>query len=125
MKEKKDALIKNFTKALKALKEAISLAPTRINKDATIQRFEFCFELSWKSAQEFLKDQGIICKSPKDCFRRAADYGLIKSPKPWFEFLEARNLVAHTYNEKMADRIYKKAIKFPKAAEKLLKNLEE
>ena len=34
-------LIKNLKKANQRLKEVIELKPTRINKDATIQRFEF------------------------------------------------------------------------------------
>ncbi|MEW5907626.1 MAG: HI0074 family nucleotidyltransferase substrate-binding subunit [Patescibacteria group bacterium] len=124
-KERKDTLIEKFEEAFQRLEEAIKERPTQMNKDATIQRFEFTFELSWKAAQAFLKDQGIVCKSPRDCFRKSADYGLIKSPTPWFDFLKARNNIAHTYNQKMADRIYKKAIKFPNFAEKLLKNLKE
>jgi len=116
--------IEDLESALERLGEAVRLSPKkRINKDGTIQRFEFSFELSWKTIKIFLTDQGIICKSPKDCFRKAADYGLIKSPKSWFDFLKARNNIAHTYNEKMADRIYKQAVKFPKAARNLLNNL--
>jgi nucleotidyltransferase substrate binding protein (TIGR01987 family) len=124
MMGKKDTIIKNFSNAVKRLNEAVEAPATRLNKDATIQRFEFCFELGWKAAQAFLKDQGIACKSPKDCFRRAADYGLIKSPEPWFKFLEERNLVSHTYSEKIANKVYKKATTFPKYARSLLKELE-
>lgn len=118
--------IEDLENALKALEEAAKLSPQkRINKDGTIQRFEFCFELSWKTIKIFLDDQGIICKSPKDCFRRAADYGLLRSPEPWFNFLKSRNQVAHTYNEKMADKIYKKAISFVKVGKNLLEKLKE
>ena len=124
MTGKKDTIIKNFSKAVERLDEAIKAPATQLNKDATIQRFEFCFELGWKAAQVFLREQGIICKSPKDCFRRAADYGLIKSPEPWFKFLDARNLVSHTYNEKIANQVYRKTTTFPKYARSLLKELE-
>lgn len=122
--DKKEILIQKFSEALKRLEEAIKATPTRMNKDATIKRFEFCFELSWKAAQAFLKNQGISIKSPKDCFRKAADYGLIENVKLWFDFLEARNLVAHTYNEKMADRIYKITKPFLKNAKELLKKIK-
>ena len=43
---KLENLIKDLTKANERLKEAIGLEPTRIHKDATIQRFEFTFELA-------------------------------------------------------------------------------
>ncbi|TAN57912.1 nucleotidyltransferase [Patescibacteria group bacterium] len=120
-----ESITDDFNKALNRLSEALELAPTRIHKDATIQRFEFCFELSWKTIKLFLNNQGIECKSPRDCFRRAADYGLIDNPARWFDFLDARNLIAHTYNIKTADKIYKKAAIFRKNAQKLLNELKE
>ncbi len=38
----------NFQKAVNRLNDALSYEKTEMNRDATIQRFEFCFELSWK-----------------------------------------------------------------------------
>lgn len=120
-----EAIINDFSQTLKRLDEALKLSPTRIHKDATIQRFEFCFELSWKTVKLFLKNQGIECRSPRDCFRQAADYGLIDNPRSWFDYLEARNLIAHTYNVKTADKVYKTAARFYKSAKKLLDKLKE
>lgn len=121
---KLENLIKNLKKANQKLKEASLLEPTMIHKDATIQRFEFTFELAWKMIQEYLKDQGLDCKSPKSCIREGARIGIINNPEKWFEFLEGRNLIAHTYNEKMANKIYRKAVKFPKEVDKLLSKTE-
>ncbi len=120
-----ELIIQDFGQALKRLEEALKLTPTRIHKDATIQRFEFCFELSWKTVKLFLNNQGIDCRSPRDCFRRAADYGLIEDPQSWFSHLESRNLIAHTYNEKTADKIHKEIAPFFKSAKKLLEKLKE
>lgn len=117
-------LIKNLKKANSRLKEATKAPPTQLNKDATLQRFEFTFELSWKAIQAYMRDQGLDCLSPKSCIREAARLGLIANPKTWLEFLEARNLIAHTYNQRVANKIYKKALKFPQEVENLLKNLE-
>ena len=121
---KLENLILDLAKANKALKQATKLSPTRINKDASIQRFEFTFELCWKTMQEYIRDQGFDCKSPKSCVRKAATLDLLKDPENWLEFLQARNLIAHTYNEELADSVYKKAVEFPKEVDKLLKELE-
>lgn len=121
---KLENLTKDFKKANKRLKEACKSKPTRMNKDATIQRFEFTFELAWKTIQEYIKDQGFDCKSPKNCIREGARLEIIDNPEDWFEFLRKRNLIAHTYNEKLADKIYKKALKFPKEVNKLLEKLK-
>jgi nucleotidyltransferase substrate binding protein (TIGR01987 family) len=120
---KLQSLIKNLKKANQKLKEAVSLEPTRIHKDAVLQRFEFTFELAWKTIQEYIKDQGFDCKSPKSCIREGARLELLKNPEDWFDYLKARNLISHTYNERLADKIYQKAKKFPKEVEELLKEL--
>ncbi len=113
-------LIKDLDKANQRLKESSFLKPTQINKDATIQRFEFTFELAWKTIQEYVKDQGFDCKSPKSCVREGARLEIINNPKKWFTFLEYRNLISHTYNEKTANRVYTQAVKFSKEADSLL-----
>ncbi|MEK7203167.1 MAG: HI0074 family nucleotidyltransferase substrate-binding subunit [Patescibacteria group bacterium] len=116
-------LIKDLKKANQRLKEAAMTKPTQMNKDATIQRFEFTFELAWKTMQEYIRDQGFDCKSPKNCIREGAKLDLIDSPEKWFEFLNHRNLIAHTYNEKIANTIYRRALKFPKEIDNFLKEI--
>lgn len=122
---KLENLIKNLKKANKRLKEAVELSPTRIHKDATIQRFEFTFELAWKTIQEYIRDQGFNCISPKNCIREGARLEIIDGVEKWFEFLDNRNLIAYTYNEEIADKIYNQAIKFPKEVNTLLKKIKE
>lgn len=122
---KLSSLIRDLTKAKKRLEEAAKLKPTRIHKDAVIQRFEFCFELTWKMLQAYIRDQGLDCGSPKNCLRTAAQIGLIKNLKKWFLYLDARNLVSHTYNEKLADKVYSHAVKFPSSISDLLKKIKE
>lgn len=116
-------MVKNLNKANQRLKEASTLEPTPIHRDATIQRFEFCFELAWKAIQAYIREEGLECRSPRNCFRTAAQLNLIKDPLTWFEYLESRNLIAHTYNEKLANQVYKQAIKFPKDVCALLKKI--
>ena len=120
---KLESLIKDLKKANQQLKKAVKLSPTRIHKDATIQRFGFTFELAWKTIQEYITDQGLDCKSPKNCIREAGRLEIINSPEDWFGYLEARNLITHTYSQKMADRIYKKALSFPQEVDRLLEQI--
>lgn len=119
-----NSLVKNLKKANQRLKEAVLAKPTRMNKDATIQRFEFTFELAWKTFQDYIRDQGFNCNSPKSCIREGARLEIIDNPEVWFGYLKSRNLIAHTYNEKMADKIYKKACKFPEEIDDLLKRIK-
>lgn len=120
---KLESLIKNLKQANQKLAEAVKAKPTSMNKDATIQRFEFTFELSWKTVQAYIIKQGFDCKSPRNCFRKAAELEIINNPQIWFVYLDSRNLIAHTYNEKMADKVYKKAVKFPQEIDRLLKKI--
>jgi len=122
---KLENLIKQLKKANKRLKEAAGTNPTQMNKDATIQRFEFTFELAWKAIQKYVRDQGFDCKSPKNCIREAARLEVIDDPEDWFDFLKKRNLTAHTYNREIANQIYKKAIKFPKEVDALLEKISQ
>ena len=106
------------------MKEAAKAQPTPMNKDATIKRFEFTFELSWKTIQEYLRDQGIDSRSPKNSIREGAKIQIIDSPENWFAFLEHRNLASHTYNETIADRVYEKAVTFPAEIDSLLEKIK-
>jgi len=117
-------LIEDLEKANQRLKEAVLLESTRIHKDATIQRFEFTFELAWKTIQEYIGNQGLDCKSPKNCLREAGRLEIIDDVEKWFKFLDNRNLIAHTYNEEIADKIYQQAIQFPPEVDSLLKKIK-
>lgn len=50
----------DYTKALDKLKEAILEQPTEIIIDGTLQRYEFTFELAWKTMKDYLEYNGII-----------------------------------------------------------------
>lgn len=120
---KTQSLLTDLKKASVRLKEAASLPLTLINQDATIQRFEFCFELSWKLMQAILVENGIRTYGPRNSIRESAKLGLIDNPPKWFEFLKARNLTVHTYEEKMAREIYKKAKTFVAVLKKFVEKV--
>ncbi len=99
--------------AFARLKEAIPKVKNQLEKDGAIQRFEFVFELVWKTLKDYAEDKGRFdVASPKDAFRVAADLGLIDNPLIWFDFLKSRNEATHLYNEQKAEEVFLQKITF-------------
>jgi len=104
---KLEAVAKQYKKALDRLGEVLSVAKSDITRDSAIQRFEFSHDLSWKLIKVILEEKkGILCFSPKDCFREAFRQGIIDYDDLWLELVDMRNLTVHTYQEKIAEEIY-------------------
>ena len=100
--------LEKFKKALVAL-EAIYLKPMqedRTNVDATIQRFEFTFELAWKFLKDYFLERDLELHFPKEVIQQAFEVRLIDNEDIWIKMLKDRNMTSHTYDEKLADEIY-------------------
>ncbi len=103
----------SFEKALLKLEEATSLEETEIVRDATIQRFEFTFELGWKALRTFLLQvHGIVCNSPKKCFREGLvlNFYDVRVTEQLLLMVDDRNETTHTYDENKAQKIYENII---------------
>lgn len=104
---KLESVMKQFEKATGRLEEVLSVPKTEIVRDSAIQRFEFTLDLSWKMVKAFLEEKkGIVCASPKECFREAYRQGVIGYEEDWLKFVDMRNETVRTYNEEIAERIY-------------------
>ena len=99
-------IITPLIKAKQSLDTVLAEPKTDISRDASIQRFEYTFELIWKILRRVLVYKGIQSNNPRDVFRDAAKQGLIDKPEEWFAFLESRNFSTHTYNGDIANAIY-------------------
>jgi len=98
-------------RALKTLEEVINEPYSLVVRDATIQRFEYTFEAVWKFLREYLRNkEGIICNSPKSCFRETFGLGFLKEEEAaeFLEMTDRRNETSHTYKEEVAQLIYSK-----------------
>lgn len=112
--------------AFARLKEAIPEVKNQLDKDGAIQRFEFVFELVWKTLKDYAEDKGRLdAVSPRDSFRVAADLGLIEDPVIWFDFLVSRNEAAHLYDEQKADEVFSKIPEFIVSVERLIVKIEQ
>ena len=102
-----------FKKAMDRLEEVLQEPESSIVMDATIQRFEFTYELMWKTLKNFLEDgHGVRAVSPRQVFVEAYSLSIIEQEEVFLEMIKSRNLLSHTYNEKQAAEIYKKCPSF-------------
>lgn len=112
--------------AFARLKEAMPEVKSQLEKDGAIQRFEFVFELVWKTLKDYAQDNGRLdAASPKDAFRVAADLGLIDNPLIWFDFLKSRNEATHLYDEQKADDVFSQIPNFIDAVENLISKISK
>ncbi|MDN5862896.1 MAG: nucleotidyltransferase substrate binding protein [Salinisphaera sp.] len=99
--------LERMAQALRRLREAVALqAPSRLEVDGAIQRFEFSYELAWKALRNALATEGREVNSPRQSFRAAYQLDWIEDEGPWLEMINDRNLTTHTYNEKLAQQIH-------------------
>jgi nucleotidyltransferase substrate binding protein (TIGR01987 family) len=106
-----DEQIKNlfgqFKKALQRLTEALQADDSfAMKQDAVIQRFEFTYELLWKTYKRIARFQMMDCFGPKDAFKVAFKLGLIADEKLFLDIIDARNKTTHIYAEDQANKIY-------------------
>ena len=118
----------NFTNAVKQLKNGIIMFSNEndLLRDGLIQRFEFTFELAWKTLKVCFEDEGLQgINSPKSVLREAFSTGLIDNDKLWLEILNDRNSTSHIYSESLANEICNKIIeKYADAFEKLASQIK-
>lgn len=102
------AKLANFNKAMDRLREG-SLKMDVLDdlaRDGLIQRFEFTFELAWKTLKSCFEEEGLMgLNSPKTVLREAFAAGLIQTEEVWLAMLEDRNSTARIYNEALASKI--------------------
>lgn len=98
MREKVKRYLEDFQKALRNLEVAVEESKDELTIDGTIKRFELCYELFWKFIKVYLEDKGLVCRSPRECFKQAVTYGLIEDENAVMEMIDDRNLLVHTYS---------------------------
>ena len=81
-------------------------AETELNKDGVIQRFEFTFELLWKTLKIVLENKGVITKTPRDSLQEAFRIDILTDEVVFLDMLEDRNKTSHIYDKDTAEEIY-------------------
>lgn len=93
----------NFDRALSLLKDALSRGPTVLNqleKEGTVQRFEYTLELAWKTIKDYLEESGVVLSAvtPRQVIKDAFAARLIADGQTWIDMIDHRNLPSHTYD---------------------------
>lgn len=92
----------NFERAYKQLSTAVEQYDelNTLEKEGLIQRFEYTFELAWKTLKDLLEVEYVAVSFPREVIKAAFHYELLPDGEIWMEMLENHNLLAHTYEEK-------------------------
>lgn len=102
-----DEKLATFEQALKTFKEALLANPSQLERDGAIQRFEYCYDLAWKTLKRYLEKRGLIdLNSPKSVFGAAYNEKIISDEVIWSTIILKRNASVHTYNQKLADSLF-------------------
>jgi nucleotidyltransferase substrate binding protein (TIGR01987 family) len=93
----------NFERALRLLREAMAEGPEALNqleKEGVIQRFEYCFELAWKTVKDYMEASGVVFDvvMPRQVIKDAFAAKVLNDGATWIAMLDHRNLLSHTYN---------------------------
>ncbi len=107
--------ISSFEKATLSLEEALIAyqknPSDRFVRDASIQRFEYTYELSHKMLKRFLEmtepnAEEVDQMSFPNLIRTGSERGLMLNGWDiWKIYRDARNITSHTYNEKKAIQV--------------------
>ena len=99
----------NFDRAFLLLRDAFKDGPAKLSlleKQGVIQRFEFSFELAWKTVKDFLQDGGLVISpiTPRQVLKDAFAAKVIDEGQVWIDMLDHRNLLSHTYDSSVFEQ---------------------
>jgi len=97
---------KNLIKAYSRLEDSLEQDFTEYMQDSIIQRFEFTFELLWKTLKYYLEVQWFNEKTPRNILKKSFEIDLIEDISLFLDMIDVRNLTSHTYNLKLAWEVY-------------------
>lgn len=106
--------ISSLLLAASSFKDALGQVTSELTRDGAIQRFEYTFELCWKTMKRLLRQKGSEVNHPRDVFRESAAEGMIDDPAAWFRYLEKRNKTTHIYKREVAVEVFEVLAAFEK-----------
>lgn len=109
---------RNFSRAYSRLREAAEDDPGKLSdleREGLIQRFEYTFELAWKTLKDRLEHDGMRIEpitTPRKVIRTAYEARLVSDGQAWIDMLEDRSRMSHEYDseafEEVADNVHRR-----------------
>lgn len=90
------------------LKEALEEEANDLAVDGVLHRYEFTFELAWKTLKDYLEYLGVQLDtgSPREIIKESFAHHLIENGEIWIKMMLARNSLSHLYDEDNSRQIY-------------------
>lgn len=91
----------NFDKAIELLSSAMDENLSMLEKEGLIQRFEYTYELAWKTLKDYLEYSSsinLIEVTARNVFKEAFAAGIIKDELVFIDMMLSRNLLSHCYD---------------------------
>jgi nucleotidyltransferase substrate binding protein (TIGR01987 family) len=94
----------NFSRFFSLLRSALEERPldsfSDLEQEGIIQRFEYTYELAWKTFKDYLENSGltIVPGTPRQVIKEAFAAGIIDDGLLWNDMMLHRNLLSHTYD---------------------------
>lgn len=100
--------VQDLTNAISRLKEALKEEENDLVIDGILHRYEFTFELAWKTMKDYLNYLGIQQNtgSPREVLKESFANKLIDNGDIWINMMLARNSLSHLYDEENSREIY-------------------
>ncbi|MBF0285793.1 MAG: nucleotidyltransferase substrate binding protein [Magnetococcales bacterium] len=79
----------------------------QISKEGVIQRFEYTYELAWKTLKDYLEGLGVNVQpiAPRTVIKAAFVAGVIHDGQVWIDMMNHRNQLSHSYDFKVFEEV--------------------
>ena len=114
--------------ATNRLKEALDEEENELMIDAVLHRYEFTFELAWKTLRDYLEYSGVAINtgSPREVIKESFVHNLISDGEVWIKMMLARNSLSHLYDEETSRQVYNEIKnEYINQIQKLIETLEK
>ena len=104
----------SFSRAFARLRAAAEMDPAELSdleREGLVQRFEYTFELAWKTLKDLLEHDGMRIEpqpTPRNVIRTAHEIGMIDDGQAWIDMLTDRNAMSHKYDSEVFEDVAKK-----------------
>ena len=118
----------DLVNATNRLKEALNEEESELMIDAVLHRYEFTFELAWKTLKDYLEYLGVSINtgSPREVIKESFAHELISDGEVWIKMMLARNSLSHLYDEETSREVYEEIKnEYIYQIEKLVETLEK